>query len=99
MPLLQSGRTLQKYKQNLLEAKKPHSFILNFSFSDDCINCFCFGITDACSSTELRMDQISVRPSDLSVVIVDDDNRNGQVTKGFISFFTPLLIIFIVRRC
>ena len=33
------------------------------------------------------MDQISVRPSDLSVVIVDDDNRNGQVTKGFTFVF------------
>ena len=43
------------------------------------------------------MDQISVRPSDLSVVIVDDDNRNGQVTKEFISSSTPLLIMFIVR--
>ena len=52
------------------------SFNANAETSEDCLPCFCFGITDQCSSTELYMSKNDVIIQ--AVVAVDNNAPIGQ---------------------
>ena len=75
------------------------SFNANAETSEDCLPCFCFGITDQCSSTELYMSKNDVIIQ--AVVAVDNNAPIGQKInpgKGLLSFDGKIRIFCAQRK-